>query len=65
MTTRKATPAPAAAVPAYEPERFYGVDLTRVVPWKGDNLIPAHGLAIRGDVLNALDPTDIADARPL
>ena len=65
MTTRKATTAPAAAAPAYEPERFYGVDLTRVVPWKGDNLIPAHGLTIRGDVLNALDPTDIADARPL
>ena len=65
MTTRKVTTAPAAAAPTYEPERFYGVDLTRVVPWKGDNLIPAHGLMIRGDVLNALEPTDIADARPL
>lgn len=65
MATRKAAPAPTSAQPVYEPERFYGVDLNRVVPWKGDHLLPAHGLTIRGDVLNALDPADIADARPL
>lgn len=65
MTTRKIAAAPASATPAYDPDRFYGVDLTRVVPWKGDSLIPAHDLKIRGAVLNALDPTDIASARPL
>lgn len=66
MAPRK-PPAPSAE-PPYEPDRFYAVDLTRLVDWKGDPLCPGHRLEIRGAVLNAISdeqPGAIGDARPL
>lgn len=59
MSTRKT---PAAAVPeTFEPGRFYAVDLERKTVWKGQTLLPALDLELRGDVAESVR-ADIAKA---
>lgn len=65
MAPRK--PAQTAQRP-FEDNRFYAVDLTRAVDWKGDALLPSQDLQVRGAVLNEIDadqPGAILDARPV
>lgn len=55
---------PAAAGREYLPQRFYGVDLSRITTLKGRRLSPAHGLELRGDACAEVDG-DIVEARLL
>ena len=64
MAARKSS-IPSATAP-YEADRFYAVDLARVVDWKGTPLIPGHDLQVRGAILNQIeDQAAVTDARPL
>lgn len=54
MTARSKTPAAATALPEFEPDRFYAVDLARKSHWKGRALLPADDLQLRGDVCAAI-----------
>lgn len=61
MTARSKTPAASAALPQFEPDVFYAVDLARKTVWKGRNLLPAQSLELRGDVCEGVK-ADIARA---
>lgn len=65
MAPRRNVTLPKPSVEAFEPDRFYAVDLARVVEWKGRPLYPgADAITLRGDVCEALR-SDIAHARPV
>lgn len=59
MTTRKR----AAAAAAYDPAKFYLVQLTKPVPLPGGRqLLPAHGQRIKGSVLATIPADAVASS---